>query len=117
MSKLIVGLTAGLLATGLFGSTGEFVQPPAGNNIIVAQANEQAIIQENRALLLQNRQTAKNIATKLGAAVSNDAAPSGSNALQVNQQLILQNRATFTSIAQKVGATGASHFCKYMKKG
>jgi hypothetical protein len=105
MSKLIVGLSASLLASGLLGGYSEFAQPPAANNTIVSQANEQTLIQQNRDLLLKNGQTAKNIAAKLGAAVSKDAAPSGSNPLQVNQQLILQNRAIFTSIATKVGAT------------
>jgi hypothetical protein len=105
MSKLIVGFTATLLASGLLGSSGQLVQPPTANNAIIAQANEQTLIQQNRDLLLKNGQTAKNIAAKVGAAASNEAAPSGSNPLQVNQQLILQNRAIFTSIATKVGAT------------
>ncbi|TAF51375.1 MAG: hypothetical protein EAZ60_26315 [Oscillatoriales cyanobacterium] len=105
MSKLIVGLTASLLASGLLGSSGQIVEPPTTNNAIVAQANEQTLIQQNRDLLLKNGQTAKNIAAKVGAPASKDAAPSGSNPLQVNQQLILQNRAIFTSIATKVGAT------------
>lgn len=51
MSKLIVGLTAGLLATGLFGSSGEILQPPVANDTIIAQANEQALIKQNRDLL------------------------------------------------------------------
>ncbi|TAG75609.1 MAG: hypothetical protein EAZ23_02560 [Oscillatoriales cyanobacterium] len=105
MSKLIVGFTATLLASGLLGSSGQLVQPPTINNTIITQANEQTLIQQNRDLLVKNGQTAKNIAAKVGAAASKDAAPSGSNPLQVNQQLILQNRAIFTSIATKVGAT------------
>ncbi len=111
MNKLILGVSASLLATGLFGSVSAIaqasnIQAQSGvNSTLIAQAGDQALIGQNRGLLLQNGQTARNIAAKVGAPVSNSGTPSGGNPLQVNQQLILQNRATFISIAKKVGAT------------
>jgi hypothetical protein len=70
----------------------------------IAQADQSALIKENRELLITNRALARKIATKLGIASTGEVPTSGTP-LEQNQVLILQNQETFKAIANKVGAT------------
>lgn len=86
-----------------FDQTGNQTQQPNINQTPLTQTNQQALIWQNCALLLQNCQTIKNIAAKLGIAVTNDPDPSGKNLLEVKQQLGWQNQSILINIGKNLG--------------
>ena len=109
MPNLMVGAETSLLGTRWDNSEiaiapEEIHQDSRFNPIPIAQAKAQAWSQKNHYLLLQEYQTAKNIAAQLGVVVKDEPIPTGSNLLQINRQLIGLNRATYISIVNKLGA-------------
>ncbi len=73
-------------------------------NLIAVQADQSALISENKTLLINNRALARKIATKLGITSAGEL-PTTGTPLEQNQVLILQNQETFKAIAEKIGAT------------
>jgi hypothetical protein len=107
-----VSISASLLAVGL-GSVSLAAQasvPQASQmrsvlerTVIVAQADQSALIKENRELLVNNRALARKIAAKLGI-TSTGEIPTTGTPLEQNQVMILQNQETFKAIATKVNS-------------
>jgi hypothetical protein len=110
--NIAVIISASLLAAGLGGvnlaAHASMLQVPqkfsVPGRILLAQADQSALITENRDLLVNNRALARKIATKLGI-TSTGELPTTGTPLEQNQVLILQNQETFKAIAEKVGAT------------
>jgi hypothetical protein len=108
-----VSMSASLLAVGLgsvsLAAQASVPQTPQMRSVLertvtVAQADQSALITENRELLVNNRALARKIATKLGI-TSTGEIPTTGTPLEQNQVMILQNQETFKAIAEKVGAT------------
>jgi hypothetical protein len=110
--NIAVSISASLLAAGLGGMNlaAQASMPqapqkfPAQERALLAQADQSALVAENRDLLVNNRTLARKIATKLGITSTGDI-PTTGTPLEQNQVLILQNQETFKAIAEKVGAT------------
>jgi hypothetical protein len=110
--NIAVSISASLLAAGLGGinlaAHASMLQipqkSPAQERVLISQVDQSAMIAENRSLLVNNRELARKIATKLGITSTGDI-PTTGTPLEQNQVLILQNQATFKAIAEKVGAT------------
>jgi hypothetical protein len=112
MRKLFLCLGSGILAASLNGlclSATAFVpqqsQLNSAHGFIISQADQSALVKENRELLITNGALARKIAAKIGATVAPLSMPTTGTPLEQNQYLILQNQAVFTAIAVKVGAT------------
>jgi hypothetical protein len=110
MKKFVISMSVGVLGVSLGSpmiAQAAVPQQPATLSspvTVLAQADESALITENRALLISNRALARKIAAKLGITSTGDLPTSGSP-LEQNQVLILQNQETFKAIAVKLGAT------------
>jgi hypothetical protein len=65
-------------------------------------------LEQNQVLILQNQETFKGIAEKVGATVPSLAKPSGGDIAEQNHNLLLQNRQIVVAIAQKIGVTLAA---------
>jgi hypothetical protein len=111
--NIFVSMSASVLAIGLGGmnlvAQASILQTPQAPSIheravTVAQADQSALVTENRELLVNNRALARKIATKLGITSTGDL-PNAGTPLEQNQMLIMQNQDTFKAIAEKVGAT------------
>jgi hypothetical protein len=110
--NIAVSISASLLAAGLGGldlaAQASMLQAPqkfsVQERVLISQADQSALIAENRTLLENNRTLARKIATKLGI-TSTGEIPTTGTPLEQNQVLILQNQETFKAIAEKVGAT------------
>jgi hypothetical protein len=72
---------------------------------VISQADQSALVKENRELLITNGELARKIAAKMGAAVAPASVPTTGSPLEQNQSLILQNQGVFKAIAVKAGAT------------
>jgi hypothetical protein len=106
MKSLITSFaTAALLigGQGLAAKAQGSIASPSAPMIRLAQADESALVTENRNLLLRNRELARKIAASLGITSTGDVPTSGTP-LEQNQILILQNQETFRAIAAKLGA-------------
>ncbi len=68
---------------------------------VVAQADQSALVKENRELLIKNG----TLARKIVGITSPLKVPTSGAPLKQNESLILQNQETFKAIAKKVGAT------------
>ncbi|WP_404786009.1 hypothetical protein [Altericista sp. CCNU0014] len=111
--KIVVSAIASLLAASLGSASltarASILQatemlPSQERTFTIAQADQSALITENRELLVNNRALARKIATKLGI-TSTGELPTTGTPLEQNQVLILQNQETFKAIAEKVSAT------------
>ncbi len=112
MRKLFLCLGSGIFAASLNGvclsATASVSQPSQLNSahgFIISQADQSALVKENRELLITNGALARKIAAKLGATVAPASIPTTGTPLEQNQSLILQNQDVFKAIAVKVGAT------------
>jgi hypothetical protein len=112
MSKLFLCLGSGILAASLNGvclsATASVPQQDylnSAHGFIISQADQSALVKENRELLITNGALARKIAAKIGATVAPASIPTSGTPLEQNQSLILQNQAVFKAIAIKVGAT------------
>jgi hypothetical protein len=112
MCKLFVCLGAGILATIVNSiscpaeasvSQKSQIVNDRSSSILLAQADQSALIKQNKDLLLTNRTLARKIAAKLGITSSGEVPTSGTP-LEQNQVLMLQNQETFKEIATKVDA-------------
>jgi hypothetical protein len=111
MRKLFVFLGSGILAASVTSMSlsveasvpQRSLKPSLSSSIALAQADQSALIKQNKELLLTNRKLARKIAAKLGITSAGDVPTSGTP-LEQNQVLILQNQETFQAIAAKVGA-------------
>jgi hypothetical protein len=102
--SLVFGVIVGSLSISFLPAQAVIQQPqniqPIGE-ILIAQADQSALVKENRALLIKNGTLARKIAgIKSALKVPTSGAP-----LKQNESLILQNQETFKAIATKVGAT------------
>ena len=109
MPKFMVGADTSLLGNqwenrGIAIAPEEVQKHSSFNPKPIAQAKAQAWSQKNHYLLLQEHQTAKNIAAQLGVTISHEPIPTDINLLQINGQLIWLNRAIYISIVNKLGA-------------
>jgi hypothetical protein len=112
MRKLFLCLGSGLLAASLNGvclsATASVPQQShlnSAHGFIISQADQSALVKENRELLITNGDLARKIAAKMGATVAPASIPTTGSPLEQNQSLILQNQAVFKAIAVKAGAT------------
>ena len=64
--------------------------------------------EQNQVLILQNQETFKAIAEKVGATVPALSKPGGSDVAEQNHNLLLQNRQIVVAIASKIGVTLAA---------
>jgi hypothetical protein len=64
--------------------------------------------EQNQVLIMQNQETFKSIAEKVGATVPALSKPGGSDVPEQNHNLLLQNRQIVVAIAQKIGVTLAA---------
>jgi hypothetical protein len=65
-------------------------------------------LEQNQILILQNQETFKAIAEKVGATVPALSKPAGSEVAEQNHNLLLQNRQIVVAIASKIGVTLAA---------
>jgi hypothetical protein len=65
-------------------------------------------LEQNQILILQNQETFKAIAEKVGATVPALSKPAGSDTAEQNHNLLLQNRQIVVAIANKTGVTLAA---------
>jgi hypothetical protein len=112
MRKLFLCLGSGILAASLNGvclsataSVSQQSHLNSAHGFIISQADQSALVKENRELLITNGALARKIAAKLGATVPSATIPTTGSPLEQNQALILQNQGVFKAIAVKAGAT------------
>jgi hypothetical protein len=112
MRKLFLCLGSGILAASLncvcLSATASVLQQPdlnSAHRFVISQADQSALVKENRELLITNGALARKIAVKLGATVAPASVPTSGTPLEQNQSLILQNQGIFKAIAVKAGAT------------
>lgn len=117
INKLIVGVSLSVLTSGFlspvsaiaktFGTHDQLSMKTSSDATLLAQGtSEDALIAENRALLISNQALALQILAKAGG-IAPRLTPIPANAapLAANQIRILNNRAIFLAIARKLGAT------------
>jgi hypothetical protein len=59
---------------------------------VISQADQSALVKENRELLITNGELARKIAAQLGATTAPASIPTSGSPLEQNQSLILQNQ-------------------------
>jgi hypothetical protein len=111
MRKFCVCLGSGLFAVSLnsmsLSAMASVPQPSQLNlsqGFVISQADQSALVKENRELLIANGALARKIAAKMGATVAPASVPTTGTPLEQNQSLILQNQGVFKAIATKAGA-------------
>jgi hypothetical protein len=112
MRKLFLCLGSSILAASLNGvclsvtaSVPQQSHLSSAHGFIISQADQSALIKENRELLVTNGALARKIAAKLGATVEPESVPTTGTPIEQNQSLIIQNQGVFKAIATKIGAT------------
>jgi hypothetical protein len=82
---------------------GHTSKQPSISQGLTRQIQEQALISQTFALLLQNWQITRKIAAKVGIKLGDYTIPTGPNPFSLNQHLILHNRVILIKIANKLG--------------
>jgi hypothetical protein len=112
MRKFFLCLGSGIFAVSLnsmpsstVASVSQQSQLNLSQKFVISQADQIALVKQNRELLTTNGALARKIAVKMGATITPASVPTTGTPPEQNRFLILQNQGVFKAIAVKAGAS------------